>query len=102
MDRMWNANDDRLMTETPFGGHEGTYCSMPPRNVVPKPVQKPHPPVFQPFASSENSIRWCAWNNFTWSSKARAALYMPCRASISNSRADRRLQYWGSQVQARA
>ena len=28
--------------------------------VVPKPVQKPYPPLFQPFASSENSIRWCA------------------------------------------
>ena len=28
--------------------------------VVPKPVQKPHPPIFQPFASSERSIRWCA------------------------------------------
>lgn len=33
--------------------------------VVPKPVQKPHPPVFQPFASSEASIRWCAQNNVT-------------------------------------
>ncbi len=30
--------------------------------VVPKPLQKPHPPIFQPFASSENSIRWCAKN----------------------------------------
>ena len=28
--------------------------------VVPKPLQKPHPPLFLPFASSENSIRWCA------------------------------------------
>ncbi|MFN8050953.1 MAG: LLM class flavin-dependent oxidoreductase [Acidimicrobiales bacterium] len=36
----------RCMTETPFGGHEGTYCSMPPRNVVPKPVQRPHPPLW--------------------------------------------------------
>jgi alkanesulfonate monooxygenase SsuD/methylene tetrahydromethanopterin reductase-like flavin-dependent oxidoreductase (luciferase family) len=33
--------------------------------VVPKPVQKPHPPIFQPFASSENSIRWCAKNGVT-------------------------------------
>lgn len=36
----------RAMTETPFGGHEGRYVSMPPRNVVPKPVQKPHPPLW--------------------------------------------------------
>ncbi len=34
-------------------------------SVVPKPVQKPHPPIFQPFASSENSIRWCAQEGVT-------------------------------------
>ncbi len=33
--------------------------------VVPKPVQRPHPPIFQPFASSERSIRWCAEQNIT-------------------------------------
>jgi alkanesulfonate monooxygenase SsuD/methylene tetrahydromethanopterin reductase-like flavin-dependent oxidoreductase (luciferase family) len=33
--------------------------------VVPKPVQKPHPPLFQPFASSERSIRWCAEEGIT-------------------------------------
>jgi alkanesulfonate monooxygenase SsuD/methylene tetrahydromethanopterin reductase-like flavin-dependent oxidoreductase (luciferase family) len=33
--------------------------------VVPKPVQKPHPPIFQPFASSERSIRWCATEGIT-------------------------------------
>ena len=33
--------------------------------VVPKPVQKPHPPIFQPFASSENTIRWCAREEVT-------------------------------------
>ena len=33
--------------------------------VVPKPVQKPHPPIFQPFASSENSIRFCASEGIT-------------------------------------
>jgi alkanesulfonate monooxygenase SsuD/methylene tetrahydromethanopterin reductase-like flavin-dependent oxidoreductase (luciferase family) len=36
----------RCLTETPFGGHEGEYVSMPPRNVVPKPRQKPHPPLW--------------------------------------------------------
>jgi alkanesulfonate monooxygenase SsuD/methylene tetrahydromethanopterin reductase-like flavin-dependent oxidoreductase (luciferase family) len=34
------------MTETPFGGVDGRFVSMPPRNVVPKPVQKPHPPLW--------------------------------------------------------
>ena len=33
--------------------------------VVPKPVQKPHPPLYQPFASSENSVRWCAKEGVT-------------------------------------
>ncbi len=36
----------RCMTETPFTGYEGKYVTMPPRNVVPKPVQKPHPPLW--------------------------------------------------------
>jgi alkanesulfonate monooxygenase SsuD/methylene tetrahydromethanopterin reductase-like flavin-dependent oxidoreductase (luciferase family) len=36
----------RCMTETPFTGVDGQYVQMPPRNVVPKPVQKPHPPLW--------------------------------------------------------
>jgi alkanesulfonate monooxygenase SsuD/methylene tetrahydromethanopterin reductase-like flavin-dependent oxidoreductase (luciferase family) len=45
--------------------HHGKYFDIPLRNVVPKPVQKPHPPIFQPFASSERSIRWCAEQGVT-------------------------------------
>src|SRR5919112_751342 len=36
----------RCMTEVPFTGVDGKYVQMPPRNVVPKPVQKPHPPLW--------------------------------------------------------
>jgi alkanesulfonate monooxygenase SsuD/methylene tetrahydromethanopterin reductase-like flavin-dependent oxidoreductase (luciferase family) len=36
----------RCMTEEPFGGVQGKYVQMPPRNVVPKPVQRPHPPLW--------------------------------------------------------
>jgi alkanesulfonate monooxygenase SsuD/methylene tetrahydromethanopterin reductase-like flavin-dependent oxidoreductase (luciferase family) len=36
----------RMFVEDPFQGHEGEYFSMPVRNVVPKPVQKPHPPLW--------------------------------------------------------
>jgi alkanesulfonate monooxygenase SsuD/methylene tetrahydromethanopterin reductase-like flavin-dependent oxidoreductase (luciferase family) len=36
----------RCMSETPFTGHSGEYVTMPPRNVVPKPRQKPHPPLW--------------------------------------------------------
>ncbi|NQV57184.1 MAG: LLM class flavin-dependent oxidoreductase [Rhodospirillales bacterium] len=28
--------------------------------VLPKPVQKPYPQLFQPFSATERSIRWCA------------------------------------------
>ena len=34
------------MTETPFTGVDGRFVQMPPRNVVPKPMQKPHPPLW--------------------------------------------------------
>ncbi len=36
----------RCMAEQPFTGFAGEHVSMPPRNVVPKPIQKPHPPVW--------------------------------------------------------
>ena len=36
----------RMMTEEPFAGFQGRFLSMPPRNVVPKPKQKPHPPLW--------------------------------------------------------
>jgi alkanesulfonate monooxygenase SsuD/methylene tetrahydromethanopterin reductase-like flavin-dependent oxidoreductase (luciferase family) len=36
----------RMMVEEPFAGYEGEYLSMPPRNVVPKPLQQPHPPLW--------------------------------------------------------
>jgi alkanesulfonate monooxygenase SsuD/methylene tetrahydromethanopterin reductase-like flavin-dependent oxidoreductase (luciferase family) len=36
----------RMMVETPFAGYDGEFLKMPPRNVVPKPLQKPHPPLW--------------------------------------------------------
>ena len=36
----------RMFVEQPFEGHEGRFFEMPVRNVVPKPVQKPHPPLW--------------------------------------------------------
>jgi alkanesulfonate monooxygenase SsuD/methylene tetrahydromethanopterin reductase-like flavin-dependent oxidoreductase (luciferase family) len=35
-----------MMTMTPYPGFTGEYFSMPCRNVVPKPLQKPHPPIW--------------------------------------------------------
>ena len=36
----------RMFVEEPFAGWDGRFMTMPPRNVVPKPVQKPHPPLW--------------------------------------------------------
>jgi alkanesulfonate monooxygenase SsuD/methylene tetrahydromethanopterin reductase-like flavin-dependent oxidoreductase (luciferase family) len=36
----------RMMTMTPYPGYDGEFFSMPERNIVPKPLQKPHPPVW--------------------------------------------------------
>ncbi|MGH9115087.1 MAG: LLM class flavin-dependent oxidoreductase, partial [Acidimicrobiales bacterium] len=36
----------RMFVEVPFAGADGKWVKMPPRNVVPKPVQKPHPPMW--------------------------------------------------------
>jgi alkanesulfonate monooxygenase SsuD/methylene tetrahydromethanopterin reductase-like flavin-dependent oxidoreductase (luciferase family) len=35
-----------MLVQEPFGGFEGKYFKMPARNVVPKPYQKPHPPLW--------------------------------------------------------
>ena len=35
-----------MMTMTPYPGFAGEFFSMPCRNVVPKPYQKPHPPIW--------------------------------------------------------
>ena len=36
----------RMFVEEPFAGVDGKWVKMPPRNVVPKPRQKPHPPIW--------------------------------------------------------
>ena len=36
----------RMFVEEPFAGYDGDFLQMPPRNVVPKPRQKPHPPLW--------------------------------------------------------
>ena len=45
----WNEALDavtRMFVEEPFAGYKGEFLEMPTRNVVPKPLQKPHPPVW--------------------------------------------------------
>ena len=45
----------RMWMEDPFS-HEGHYFNIPPRSVIPKPVQKPHPPLWV-ACSQPNSFR---------------------------------------------
>lgn len=41
----------KMMTEDLYPGFEGEYFSMPERHVVPKPLQKPHPPMWMACTS---------------------------------------------------
>src|SRR6266511_2689596 len=36
----------RMLVEDPFAGHRGKWIDVPPREVVPKPLQRPHPPLW--------------------------------------------------------
>jgi alkanesulfonate monooxygenase SsuD/methylene tetrahydromethanopterin reductase-like flavin-dependent oxidoreductase (luciferase family) len=42
-----------MMAMNPYPGYEGKYFSMPCRNVVPKPVQRPHPPLWVACSNRE-------------------------------------------------
>jgi len=46
---MWREATEQIcnmLAMDPYPGFEGKYFRMPCRNVVPKPVQKPHPPLW--------------------------------------------------------
>ncbi|HEX4741207.1 MAG TPA: LLM class flavin-dependent oxidoreductase [Caulobacteraceae bacterium] len=45
-----------MMVQTPYAGFEGEFFSMPPRNVIPKPVQKPHPPLWVAASRRETTM----------------------------------------------
>ena len=42
-----------MMAMDPYPGYEGQFFSMPCRNVVPKPMQKPHPPLWVACSNRE-------------------------------------------------
>lgn len=48
-----------MMAMDPYPGFEGQYFSMPCRNVLPKPVQRPHPPLWV-ACSNRDTIRLAA------------------------------------------
>jgi alkanesulfonate monooxygenase SsuD/methylene tetrahydromethanopterin reductase-like flavin-dependent oxidoreductase (luciferase family)/putative sterol carrier protein len=46
---MWEESLDaitRMLVEEPYAGADGEFVQMPPRNVMPKPKQRPHPPLW--------------------------------------------------------
>jgi alkanesulfonate monooxygenase SsuD/methylene tetrahydromethanopterin reductase-like flavin-dependent oxidoreductase (luciferase family)/putative sterol carrier protein len=49
----------RMFVEEPFAGYDGRFFTMPIRNVVPKPRQKPHPPLWV-ACSRRETIRLAA------------------------------------------
>jgi alkanesulfonate monooxygenase SsuD/methylene tetrahydromethanopterin reductase-like flavin-dependent oxidoreductase (luciferase family) len=50
-----------MMALDPYPGFEGRYFSMPCRNVLPKPFQKPHPPMWM-ACTNRDTIRVAASN----------------------------------------
>jgi alkanesulfonate monooxygenase SsuD/methylene tetrahydromethanopterin reductase-like flavin-dependent oxidoreductase (luciferase family)/putative sterol carrier protein len=59
-ERQWEEMLDvivRMMTEEPFSGHQGRFLSMPPRNVIPKPKQRPHPPLWLACSRRETILQ---------------------------------------------
>ena len=50
-----------MMVLEPYPGFDGKYFSMPCRNVLPKPVQKPHPPMWMACTNRE-TIKVAAQN----------------------------------------
>ena len=49
----------KMMCMEPYPGFKGKYFSMPHRNVVPKPLQKPHPPLWA-ACSNRDSLQLAA------------------------------------------
>jgi alkanesulfonate monooxygenase SsuD/methylene tetrahydromethanopterin reductase-like flavin-dependent oxidoreductase (luciferase family) len=50
-----------MMVLEPYPGFEGKYFTMPCRNVVPKPVQTPHPPIWM-ACTNRDTIKIAAQN----------------------------------------
>lgn len=53
---MWQESLEmipRMWTEDPFE-HRGRFVSVPPRSILPKPLQKPHPPLWMAATSPQS------------------------------------------------
>ncbi|HUJ03590.1 MAG TPA: LLM class flavin-dependent oxidoreductase, partial [Rhizomicrobium sp.] len=53
---MWRETTEQclnMLAMNPYPGFKGQYFEMPCRNIVPKPVQRPHPPVWVACSNRE-------------------------------------------------
>ena len=53
---MWQESLEmipRMWTEDPFS-HTGRFVSVPPRSIIPKPLQQPHPPIWMAATSPQS------------------------------------------------
>jgi alkanesulfonate monooxygenase SsuD/methylene tetrahydromethanopterin reductase-like flavin-dependent oxidoreductase (luciferase family) len=61
---MWREATEQvsnMLVMDPYPGYQGKYFSMPCRNVLPKPVQRPHPPLWL-ACSNRSTIHEAARN----------------------------------------
>ncbi len=57
---MWREGTEQaanMMVMTPYPGFEGEHFSMPTRNMVPKPRQNPHPPLWLACSRRDSILR---------------------------------------------
>ena len=57
---MWREGAEQaanMMAMSPYPGFKGEFFSMPCRNIVPKPVQKPHPPMWLACSRRDSILR---------------------------------------------
>ena len=53
---MWQESLEiipRMWTEDPFE-YQGRFVNVPPRSIIPKPLQKPHPPIWMAATSPQS------------------------------------------------
>ena len=57
---MWRESVEQtahMMALRPYPGHDGQFFTMPARNVIPKPLQRPHPPIWMACSRRESILR---------------------------------------------
>ena len=65
----------KMMAMTPYPGHDGQFFSMPCRNLVPKPFQKPHPPLWvagKPDLAAQHGMGCLGFNAMSGDQAKRA------------------------------